>query len=67
MLDQELGAKAREFARRYVALTKELKKEGVPEGVAREDARRTALDMMFEIEHEGDPCPLCGRSCACTA
>ena len=61
MNEQNLGFRAKEFAQRYVVLVGQLKKEGVVDEEARETARRTALDMMFEPEGEGEPCPLCGR------
>lgn len=62
--DPEVLARAREFARQYVALVNALTKEGVPEEAARDDARVTALTLMFEDDEAGatgPPCPLCGH------
>jgi hypothetical protein len=58
--DDDLGAQATEFAKRYVPLVEALRREGVPEDKAREEARITALTLMFEQE-EGEECPLCGQ------
>lgn len=64
--EQELGAKAKQFAKRFVTLREALEKQGVPSTDAKELARSTALDLMFEPpEGDGAKCPLCGRSCAC--
>jgi hypothetical protein len=38
---------AREFARAYVALVEALLREGVPEGIARYEARCTAALLLF--------------------
>jgi len=58
----ELGVRAQEFAKHYVALVDALRREGVPEMVAREEARMSALYLLFDpTEDEGDVCPLCGR------
>jgi hypothetical protein len=57
-----LGQNAKAFAACYVALTDALRAEGVPEDVARREARATAAMMAVLPEHrEGEPCPLCGQ------
>jgi len=55
-----LGSRSLEFAKRYVALVEALQGQGVPEVVARSEARMTALIMMFE-NADKDQCPLCGH------
>lgn len=63
--DLALVARAKEFARQYVVLVEALTKQGVPEDAAREEARVTALTLMFEDAAAGaggPPCPLCGRT-----
>jgi hypothetical protein len=60
-MSEELGAQALAFAKHYVALVDALMKEGVPEPVARDEARMTALMMLFGPEEESERCPLCGR------
>lgn len=57
-----LGEEALQFAKQYVALVDALRSQGVPEKVARHEARVTALIMMFEQEDtEAETCPLCGH------
>lgn len=58
-----LGTDALRFARQYVALVEALQNEGVLEKVAREEARITALIMMFRDGEDGNgqACPLCGQ------
>jgi len=60
--ESSLGERAEEFAKQYVLLVEALVKEGVPEHVARNEARIAALTMVWQDEGaEGDECPLCGR------
>lgn len=55
-------ADARSFARRYVELTDALVHEGVPEDVARNEARMAAITLLLELDGVGgDLCPMCGR------
>lgn len=60
----ELGRRAHEFAKCYVALTEALMQEGVPEDVARSEAR-SAAGIVFaaqaDLQAGGEPCPMCGR------
>lgn len=49
-----------EFARRYVDLTEALQREGVPEAIARDEAR-LAASLVFLNPPDGHGCPLCGR------
>lgn len=53
------------FAKSYVKFVEALMREGVPEKVAREEARIAALGWLAEILEEEkettlSPCPLCG-------
>ena len=48
MSDTTLAEEALEFAKRYCALTDALRSQGVVEDVARDEARVTALYMMFQ-------------------
>lgn len=54
---------AREFAARYVELVDALKKQGLPDAVAREEARMAATLIFLVPEHvaKGEPCPVCGK------
>lgn len=56
-----LGARAIEFAKQYVVLVEALQGQGVPEKVAREEARITTLILLFEEENEEGQCPVCGH------
>jgi hypothetical protein len=50
------------FARTYAQMTEALQAEGVPEPIAREEARMAAVTVAYCPEPaEGPPCPLCGR------
>lgn len=57
------------FAKEYVQLAEALQREGVPEDVAREEARIAATSLLMEQQaHEREaydpalgPCPTCGR------
>ncbi|KKN22951.1 hypothetical protein LCGC14_0909940 [marine sediment metagenome] len=55
----DLGLQSLAFAKRYVSLTDALMSQGVAEAKAREEARATALIMMYH-ENPDNPCPLCG-------
>lgn len=57
---ESLGKRVKVFAQKYVALTDALMREGVPEEVAREEARLAALSWMYN-EPTGPVCPLCGN------
>ncbi len=62
----ELGLRAHAFAKQYVVLVDALRKEGVPESVARDEARTTALVLLFDAEENAKEtttghCALCGR------
>ena len=48
----ELTAKARAFARLYVAMVEALMQEGVPEDVARFEARMVAISLTVPKERE---------------
>lgn len=61
MVLEDLGERSHEFAKCYVALVDALRAQGVPEITAREEARMTALLLVFQKEEEGEFCPLCGR------
>jgi hypothetical protein len=50
---RRLAENAAAFARCYTALVKALLAEGVPEDVAREEARATALIAAFSEDEEG--------------
>ena len=57
-----LGVRAREFAKQYVALVEALQSQGVTEEVVRNEARITALLLLFQDDSEsGDRCPLCNK------
>lgn len=58
---KNLAVNAQAFAKQYVALVEALQREGVPELIAREEARCTALLILFEPQ-EGGACPLCGHA-----
>jgi hypothetical protein len=49
------------FARTYAQMTEALMSEGVPELVAREEARMAAVTVAYAPAPEGEACPLCGR------
>ncbi len=67
MGDENLGTQALAFAKQYVALTEALQSQGVPEVVARDEARMTALFIMFQGSDEedfaGGVCPVTGSVC----
>lgn len=67
-----IAAQAREFARLYVQITEALQSEGVPEALAREEARSAATSWLITVSTESNeapatydpaqgPCPTCGR------
>lgn len=64
-----LPIRVTKFAREYVQLVEALKREGVPEDVAREEARIAATTWLFDDLGEAPatydpalgPCPTCGR------
>jgi len=57
-----LGKHSLEFAKQYVALVEALLGQGVPEKIARAEARMTALILLFQEEADAvGVCPLCGR------
>lgn len=74
-IPEEIVLQSREYAQRFVSLTEELMKRGVPEQQARIEARGTALTIMLdgpqsvgEVEEEmrelgiaKSPCPVCGQ------
>ena len=54
---------AKVFAKRYTELVEALMTEGVPEMIAREEARMAAMALLLEYATEdGERCPMCGRS-----
>ena len=60
------ATRAVRFAREYVELVAALKRQGVPESTAREEARIAATTwLMEEMQQHYDPamgpCPNCGR------
>jgi hypothetical protein len=57
----DIGIQSKKFAKYYVRLVEDLQAEGVPENVARDEARMTAVYMLYEPAEEGDTCPLCGK------
>ena len=62
-----LGQQALAFAKKYVALVEALVSQGVPENVARDEARATALFLLFQESQENDfvggVCPVTGTTC----
>lgn len=63
---RQLAERAVRFAKEYVELVEALKREGVPEEIARNEARIAATSWLVEeIEPYYDPaagpCPTCGR------
>jgi hypothetical protein len=65
---QTLAANAKAWARAYVNLTEALINSGVPEEVARAEARNAAnFAALFPGDRDcvdtgsGEPCPMCGR------
>lgn len=64
----DIGERYQQFARDYVQLTDALRREGVPEDVARQEARLTATTMLMNdlaefpaYDPAEGPCPACGR------
>lgn len=59
-----LSGSARAFARRYTELVEALQEQGVPQRVAREEARQaaTVVFLMAEYREVDEPCPMCGRT-----
>lgn len=61
------SARAARFAREYVDMTEALMQQGVPEDVARGEARIAATTMLMEDESApaydpaDGPCPTCRR------
>jgi len=59
------SARVVQFAREYVQLVEALKREGVPEDVARVEARMAATMWLMDEQSEYDPafgpCPTCKR------
>lgn len=58
--------RAREFAKTYVALVEALQQQGVPQEVARSEARASALIQdaavaSLHYDPAKGPCPLCGN------
>lgn len=53
-----LGRRAHEWAKTYTALTEALQQEGVPEFLAREEARMAASSALYaELDEEGGDSP----------
>lgn len=52
---QALAEHAAEFARTYCLVVEELIRQGVPEDVARSEARATAATMLWLEEEEPEP------------
>lgn len=63
---RRLSKRVTAFAREYVELVEALAREGVPEDVARNEARIAATSWLMDVAEETydpakGPCPLCGR------
>ncbi len=63
---RQLSERAIQFAKEYVELVEALKREGVPEDIARNEARLAATTWLIEDEEAlydpaAGPCPTCGR------
>ena len=67
---RQLDKRVVQVAREYVQLVEALMQEGVPQAVAREEARIAATSWLFdELSPQGEPtydpargpCPTCGR------
>lgn len=60
---RELDGKAAAFARRYTELVTALRRQGVPERVARDEARlaATLVYLVPDYVDPNAPCPTCGR------
>ncbi len=63
-----LGKRYQQFARDYVRLTESLQAEGVPEEIARAEARYAAQLLLMndlaptsQYDPGSGPCPACGR------
>ena len=63
MADDQVAAQAVRFAKIYVATVEALQREGVPEILARAEARLAAATWLNEAkeEGEGERCPCCGK------
>jgi hypothetical protein len=55
-----LGRNALAWAKCYTALVEALMREGVPEEIARAEARKSATAAAFAVPLPGIGCPSCG-------
>lgn len=63
---RKLSERVVKFAREYVELVEALIREGVPEEMARNEARIAATSWLIETDEPcydpaAGPCPTCGR------
>jgi len=67
-MDDDAAERYKNFARAYVRLVEELQHEGVPEKVARTEARIAAMSELIDftydeegVRDDGPRCPMCGK------
>lgn len=63
---RRLSERVTAFAKEYVELVEALVRQGVPENIARAEARIAATSWLMDVVEEmydpaKGPCPLCGR------